>query len=185
MKLRDLKKMQSHNDGTRSLFESILVPEILSAFNDWKKSADTTKFVLIGGIALSFYVKPRYTEDIDVLFLAPADIPSDVKGFKHHRTGAFQHNKTHVEIEVVTPGVINIPQKVAQAVFSSAVTSDGLQVASAEGLIALKLFRFNRQDQADIEQLIAYKQSKVDLSVYNLPVECLDRYQSIIQTMKG
>jgi hypothetical protein len=103
MKLRDLVKCNTSNDGTRTLLESILVPEVAKAFKDWNSNTKDLKCVLIGRVALSYYVKPRTTTDADVLFLSSEDILSEVLGFKRHHNGAFQHNVTHVEIEVLTP----------------------------------------------------------------------------------
>jgi hypothetical protein len=175
-KLRDISKMNSANDGTRTLFESVLLPEIVSALKDWA-AADVDKGVIIGGIAISQYIKPRMTMDIDVLFLSPNDIPENVSKFKRHRQCAFQHNKTRVEIEVVTPKTINMEYDVVKAIIDTSVISDGIRIASPSGLVASKLFRFNRRDQSDIEDIIQC--SDIDLSPYNLPKEQIDRYYSI------
>lgn len=138
---------------TRPLFESIVVPEVAQAAKDWKAS---TRFpgVLIGGLALSFYVKPRSTMDVDILYLSPTDIPDNIPGFKRTREHSFLHRDTHVEVEVLDPSFLKIPQELAQLIYDTAIVSSGMKVASRAGLVALKLQRGNRQDQADIEQLI-------------------------------
>jgi hypothetical protein len=167
----------SHNDGTRSLFESILVPEVEAAFKDWNKSATDAKCVLIGGIALSFYVKPRMTTDADQLFMSAADIPATVDGFKRTRPGAFMHKHTHVEIEVLTPSAINMSVELAHAIFDRAQIHDGIRVAEPSGIVAAKLGRFKLRDQADIEELLAH--FKIDLDPYPLSAAELARYDQL------
>src|ERR1039457_3999829 len=161
--LRNIGKMNSINYGNRLISESIVLQEVEQAFQDWTSIG--IDCVLIGGIALSFYVKPRYTMDVDVLFLSKEDIPINVPNFKHHRAGAFQHNKTHVEIETITPQSINTPIEVVQAIFDTSEIHSGVKVASPSGLVALKLGRFSEQDRADIGTLIDY--TIIDISQFN------------------
>lgn len=160
MKLRQLnEKMFTFNDGTRTLVESVVVPEIISAIKDWKGSG-----VLVGGLALSFYAKPRYTMDIDILFLSDKEIPPQIPGFKRTRDHAFQHNKTHVEVEVLSPSFLHLPPDLIKQVVDTSKDVGGMKIASRSGLVALKLQRNSRQDQADIEQLI--QSGDVDLAPY-------------------
>ena len=79
MRLRKLTKMQTVNDGTRSLTESIMAPQVIIALQDWVKSS--APGVLIGGLAVSYYAKPRYTDDITFIFSADAGIPNEIAGF--------------------------------------------------------------------------------------------------------
>lgn len=174
--IRNIDKMSDINKGDRTLKESIMSPEVNLALNDWIDN-NINNCVLIGGIALSYYVKPRYTEDIDILFLSKMYIPETLNKFKKHRPSAFQHNKTHVEVEVVTPELINTPIFLVATVFVTAIIKDGIKIASPSGLIALKLGRFNLQDQADIYALI--KCSEIDLTPFKLPDELLDKYEKI------
>ena len=177
--LRNVEKMYSVNNGNRSILESIIAPEVQAALQDWI-SYNESECVLIGGMALSFYTIPRYTMDIDVLFLS--DIPNNIPKFKHHRPGAFQHDKTHVEVETVTPKTINISDETAKAVYDTSEIHDGIRIASPSGIVALKLGRFNAYDKADISSLIKY--TKIDLSPFNLPKEILDRYEEFKKSEK-
>lgn len=170
--LRNIEKMNDINDGSRSLFESVVSNEVLDALTDWVSSGSDG--VLIGGLALSYYVKPRSTMDVDVLFLSPEQIPDSVPDFKRHRKGAFQHNKTHVEIEVLTPKTINITTELVQSVIDTSIVKDGIRIASPSALIALKLGRFSRQDQADIEALT--NSCEIDLTPFNLSPELIEKY---------
>lgn len=146
------EKLNRPNDGTRSLFESLAIPEVELALKDW--AAAEQHCVLIGGCAVGFYGRPRATTDVDVLFLTDAEIPDSVPRFKHTHPHAFQHNPTHVEVELVTPELVGVSEQLVQVVFVTAVKSDGMLVASPSGLVALKLGRWSRQDQADIETLM-------------------------------
>lgn len=176
MKLRDLKKLNSCNDGTRTLGESIAVPEVGQALKDWIKNTNT-QAVLIGGLAVSYYIKPRATMDVDYLFIVD-EIPTTVTGFKRTRNGAFQHNKTHVEIEVVTPSNINVPDRVCREVLATASKIDNTLVASPSGLIALKLHRANYQDKSDIFNLS--QNNNIDISNFGLTPEQIVLYNEII-----
>jgi hypothetical protein len=165
MKLRDLFKCNSINDGSRSLYESILNPEVEKAMRKWEQCVPL-KGVLIGGLALAYYVKPRMTIDADFLFLSAGDIPSEVDGFKRTRPSAFMHKETHVEFEVLAPEKINMPIELAKKIIETAKKQDNVFVASREGLIASKLERFKFQDRADINALLQL--GPVDLSEFPL-----------------
>jgi hypothetical protein len=182
MRLRDLGKMTQINKGNRSLFESVMVPEVSQALKDWIKGTQSNG-VLIGGLALSFYVKPRYTQDVDVLFLDSAEIPNTVSGFKRVRPHAFRHDQTHVEVELVTPELISVSEELCAQVVLDAETHSGILVASPSGIVALKLGRaiLNKpasyQDRADIVNLIAT--GRVNLDEFDLPDEQIEFYNQL------
>ena len=178
MMLRDIIKMNTINDGTRTLFESIVVPEVLSALTDWR-NATSGNGVLIGGLAVSYYARSRQTMDVDIMFLNPADIPEQVRGFKRTRPGAFQHNVTHVEIEVISPATINLPQHVANKVMDTAVNIDGVQVASPSAIVALKLHRMKRYDEGDIASML--ETGRVDMSGWELTPDQMKTFQEIVE----
>jgi hypothetical protein len=178
---RLIDKMNNVNNGNRTLFESIIMPEIVSALNDWINNCQYN-YVLIGGLALSYYVRPRSTTDVDVLFLNSNDLPKKVSKFKKHRELAFQHNITHVEIETVIPESINLPIDIAQKIFDTAIIKDNIKIASPSGLIAMKLFRFSRMDQADIENLIL--NTVIDLTPFNIPLQLLKKYNKIKKSIR-
>jgi hypothetical protein len=170
-------KMHTKNDGTRLITESILIPEVEYAFNDWIKNTKDIDYAVIGGIALSFYTRPRATTDVDALFIDKTGIPQYVNHFKKHRNGAFQHNDTHVEIEILTPQTINVPDDLVIAIIKNAKNINGIKVATPSGLIASKLGRFKLQDQADIEALLEY--GDIDLSPYPIPHEWLIKLDNL------
>lgn len=178
--LRDVAVMNRPNDSnhTRPLLESIMHPEVVQALQDWIRAGAAG--VLIGGVGLSYHIRPRLTQDLDFLFLQVTDVPPEVPGFKRTRNGAFQHNRTHVEVEVVVPQAINLPIEIAQQVYATAIVSNGVRVASESGLCAMKLFRLSMQDQADIVALI--KSGRVDLSGFPLPNDKREAFMRLEQT---
>ena len=174
--MRSLKKMQKPNDGMRTLFESVMSESIIKALEDLNKS--TIDFVLIGGLAVSYYLKPRTTQDIDIMLSADANIPPTIDGFKKTRGHAFQHNDTHVEVEIITPEFVGLPKEIVEKIISTARISNGIKVASPSGLVASKLFRFSLQDKADIVGLM--NREKIDLQGFHLPMDKLDRYAGLL-----
>lgn len=169
MKLRKL-----NNDDNRTIIESILVPELIQAFKDWPKQ----NCVLIGGLALSYYVKPRTTTDIDILYQSEQNIPSQANNFKRNKDHSFKHKLTGVEIETLTPNFINIPQDLIQQIFDTAIKTEDCLIASPAGLISLKLHRNSFQDRADIAALLQ-KYPNIDITNYNLNQELTNKFNKI------
>lgn len=176
MRARELfeKLNRDNTDGYRTLLESIPVPEVELALRDWIQN----KFecVLIGGCAVDYYIRPRSTSDIDVLF--SSDIPMTASNFKKTRQSAFQHNKTHVEVETVTPQHINVSPELSEKVFETANRIDGILVASPSALVALKLQRLKRNDIGDIIAL--NETGKVNLSDWPISEKNINDFNEII-----
>jgi hypothetical protein len=177
------KKSKWKNDGFRTLYESVIPNEVLLTLDDWKRN-NNSDYVLIGGLALSYYIKPRYTEDVDLIFLTKNDIPLSVNKFKRNRPSAFNHIKTGVEVELLTPGHINQTTTLFKNIFQTAIESDGIKIASPLGLIALKLFRSKtkEQDRIDIINLCRYcyeNDIELDLTLFELSKEELDIFEEI------
>ena len=131
-------------------------PEVDAAFNDWIKNTTNYNQVLIGGMALLTHSinRDRTTQDVDFLFLSREDIPGEVYGFKRHRNNAYQHSKTHVEIETLTSDTINVLPEIVELVFKNSYIKDGYRIASPSSIVALKLGRFTDIDEKDIISLI-------------------------------
>lgn len=173
-RLRDMLPMRA---AVKSIEHVAISSEVQHALVKWIKNNRDTSGVLIGGLAMSFYAKPRYTEAVDLLFLDSSDVPGEVAGFKHHRPGAFEDKDTNVEVECTTPRSFSeVPLSILRRVVQTSIMHDGLKVASHEGLIALKLFsadgisnniRRKHKDLADITQLLAYKPTTME--AWSLP----------------
>lgn len=139
-----LRDMRPYKAAAASINHVAILPEVQHALAKWIQvtTIDQNAGTLIGGLAMSFYAKPRTTEDVDLLYLSIGNIPSDdqVPGFKRYRRGAFREKDTHVDIEVTTPeSFLDLPHSVALKVIQTAVNHGGIKVASLEGMVALKL----------------------------------------------
>src|SRR5260370_5879524 len=156
-----------------------MVPEVIVALRDWSRS--TGSGVLIGALGLSFHCKPRYTQDIDFLFLEPGDVPDAVGGFSRVGSG-FRHDRTQIAVDIFTPCSINVPREIAEQVIRSATLSSGICVSRAAGLAALKLFRSSQRDNADVVGLI--KTGHVDLSGWPMPPEILPSFEALVEIAK-
>lgn len=184
-KLRDLRKAIRANDGTRSLAQSILVPEVAHAIALWEKNADLSDCVLIGGLAFSFYAKPRYTEDVDFLYLSKSHFPDEVKGFKRVRPSAFVELKTHVEVDLTSHESFGnkVPQSLVQEVHATARKVGHLRIASPEGIVALKLCSDRLKDKADVVELL--KAHPINLNGWPLTVAQLAEYAELSERAKN
>ena len=179
--MRNIWKMNWKNDGFRSLYESAIYPEVIIALEDWKQY-NNSNCVLVGGLALSYYIKPRQTQDIDIIFLTDEDIPTNVYGFKRNKLHSFEHKKTGVEIEILTPKFLNKSEQMFKKTFEDSILSDGIRVASPKSLIVLKLNRFNSRDKLDILELLEYCKYKgidLDMSDYDLNENEIKNLQSL------
>jgi len=178
MRAREI--VESWNTGKGLLLEnSILVPEVDAAFKDWVLQTKADKFwMLIGGIVVGYYTRPRTTTDVDVIFSSDDDIPESVLGFKRTRGHAFTHNETQVEIETVTPKSINIPEVLFNQVVADSVIRNGIRIPTASGMVALKLMRNDLQDLADIKAII--NSNFVDISIFSIPQEKIEYAEKII-----
>lgn len=90
--------------------------------------------IVIGTLALNFYVTPRYTDTIELLFHSQDDL--DV------RLSGEQYLTLHsgVEVRLLSPDAIGLTADIAAMVFATAEARDGMRIASREGMIALRLF---------------------------------------------
>lgn len=150
-RFRTVRSWYKPNDGSRTLAASVVAPEVWAALLAW--SAAKIQGVLIGDLALSYWSLPRHTQDIDIL--VDAQPLPQIDGFKHIRPHAWLHSRTGVEVEVFDPHFLRLSEDFFNRVNRHSVTQEGVRIASPSGLIALKLKRFSRQDQADIENLLA------------------------------
>lgn len=167
------RDMRVYESAVKSVEHLALVPEVKYALDAWVKAfKGKVPGILIGGLALGLYVRPRTTTDVDLLFLEESDIPDEAPGFKRIRNGAFQNNKDHVELEVITPERVKVSKELFRKVIETSVKhSNGLRVASLEGLVCLKVSaalntpKRARQDLADAFALLTAK-TTADFSMF-------------------
>jgi hypothetical protein len=175
MRIHIKRKFSSSSVGkNRNIIDVIISAEVKKALKKWissiKKYVETKptvrkeeEGVLIGGLAMALYTRPRYTQDVDILFLHREHIPDKLDGFIRHRKLAFKEKSTHVEVEVVdSTSFSNLPQSLVDKVFDTAVIVEGMLVASKEGLVCLKLYAGRTQDEADIVAILKeYPDTKI------------------------
>jgi hypothetical protein len=134
-------------------------------------------YALIGGLAASYRSQPRFTKDVDFLVkvqqLALAPLLEDLRsrGFNldtfatiaewtEHHMVAFSFHGIRIDwLKPVIPAYIHILEHATEETW----LDQRIRIASAEGLILLKLIAFRTQDQLDIENLVAANPGNLDL----------------------
>jgi len=134
-------------------------------------------YALIGGLAAGYRTHARFTRDVDFLLTVPQlTLPPLLdelarRGFEFDQLTAIrewtQHHMTvltyrGVRIDWLKP-VIPVYQHVLDRATEEQWLSYPVRVASAEGLILLKLLADRTQDHLDIENLVAAYEDKLDL----------------------
>lgn len=169
--------------------ESIIPNEVILALRDWKDNYINNNYVMIGGLAMSYYNRPRYTEDVDLIFLSDNEIPNNVFKFRKNRKNrkhSFEHIKTGVEIETLSPCSINKDEYFFETIFDDCIETDGIKIASPVSLIALKLGRFNDTDKSDISFLYKYcieHDIEIDLAKYKLSEIEINNFEKLDKTI--
>lgn len=183
-----VKTLSVANIGRATVPQIIMNDEVRRSYQRWANATNNSG-TLIGGIAFSFYGRPRTTMDVDLIYIQEQDIPETVKGFKRVRPHTFRDNLSHVEIEVLVPHVINVdPVLVRKVVETANVDAQGNRVASVAGIIALKLGRCSRQDITDIAALMALSVTDghvvnprlIDISEFDLSPDKIEKYNALL-----
>lgn len=160
--------------------------ELTSALEDFAKKTENVKWALAGGLAVGFHSRPRGTQDVDVIVKNEQDIDTIQQRandqFKRHRSHAFEHKRTGVEVEVLTAQFLGIDQNIVEnAIENSNLQQVGnlqIPVVDEAGLISMKLQRSSRQDLADIEAILRNNKD-IDLSSYPLTKDQLNIFEEI------
>jgi hypothetical protein len=104
--------------------------------------------------------------------------------FTRTATGEFRHDRKQVEVHDAIPLSVGVPNEIAEHVIRTANRSNGIRVATASGLVMLKLLNLRRvQDESDVVALI--KPGQVDLSGWPLPPERVSAYEGLIEMAKS
>jgi hypothetical protein len=144
---------------------------VFEEFNHLVKVLETRKvrYALIGGVAMAFYTKPRFTRDIDLLI--GSEDYDKTKGILE-KEGYFESAspwtfrrvpiELHRFLKVTDEDEMIIDILVAETEEVRRIIRDAVEAESEEGrvmiasrkdLIWLKRMRDSKQDQADIEKL--------------------------------
>ncbi len=127
------------------------------------------RYAVVGGIALSFHTRPRYTKDIDILILAKNidDLRSILRKmgyifeavpwtFKNTNITLHRLTKIKGEDSLTIDLLVGYEERHKKIIENAIIeeTEYGLIcIASREDLIWMKHFRNSKQDIADIEAL--------------------------------
>ncbi len=118
------------------------------------------------------------TFDADFLYTSDADIPISIEGFRKARTPAFIHRGTGIEFEMLSSEYLKVDKATVKKVFDTCVKSEGFKIASPEGLVAMKLCRWNRQDQADCAAVMLA--TKGNMKPWNLDRDATSKLQVLL-----
>jgi predicted nucleotidyltransferase len=134
-------------------------------------------YALIGGLATGYRSRPRYTRDIDLILDIPqVSLPAVLealhdRGFEFESREVIEDFTRHhmavlwrdgVRLDWLKPMLPAYRHVLDQARLEPGPTV-AIRVATAEGLILLKLLAFRLQDQTDIESLVAANRDAIDV----------------------
>jgi hypothetical protein len=148
------------------------VEELASAFDRFE-----IRYALIGALAAGYRSRPRSTRDVDFLLSIPSlklpplldDLRS--KGFDFDLAVAIREwTQEHmlvmsfrgVRIDWLKPPIPAYSHVLDRAT-DEPWLNRAIRIASAEGLILLKLLAFRPQDQVDIENIVLSNRATLDL----------------------
>jgi hypothetical protein len=134
-------------------------------------------YALIGGLATGYRSRPRYTKDIDLILDVPQivlpaildalgglgfefDHGEVIEDFTRHHMAVLWRDG--VRIDWLKP-LLPAYRHVLEHARAESGPGGTIRVATAEGLILLKLLAFRLQDQTDIEALVAANQAALDI----------------------
>jgi predicted nucleotidyltransferase len=134
-------------------------------------------YALIGGIAASVRGRTRFTDDVDLLIAVPQiqlpsllesligrgfsiDLLPTIREWTQHHMIVMRYGE--VRVDWLKP-VVPLYQHVLDNAVTESWNGRDLRIASAEGLILLKLIASRTQDLADIESLLVANRGRLDL----------------------
>jgi hypothetical protein len=123
-------------------------------------------YVVIGAHAVSAWIEPRFTSDLDITIQAdPADLERleqalAVEGFTRARTSGEEQPSGPDFVRFSCAGAIDLEVQIAKTGFQRDTiarthSQDGLRVATPEDLIVMKLIAYRPKDRADLAGLLA------------------------------
>ena len=134
-------------------------------------------YALIGGLATGYRSRPRYTKDIDLILDIPQiALPAVLEalgdlGFEFDQREVIEEFTRHhmavlwrdgVRVDWLKP-LLPAYRHVLEHSRMESGPEGPIRVATAEGLILLKLLAFRLQDQTDVEALVAANHGALDI----------------------
>jgi hypothetical protein len=139
----------------------------ITFFNEMQKEGHITDYALIGGLALSSWVRPRTTRDVDLLVTVSkklnwSDVASHVEARLNKkvilqrgtRRTAIQERLGQVEVDVIGTKDFELAAEAIEHAVPVQIFDKNIKVASPEYLILLKLLPLSSQDEIDIRALM-------------------------------
>jgi hypothetical protein len=140
----------------------------------------SVRYALVGGLATMLRGRPRFTQDVDILIevsqvaLPPLledlaqrgfdlDLPKVATEFVREHLTAFRFGA--VRIDWLKPVLPLYSRTLTDATELPWTEGHHLRVATAEGLILMKMVAFREQDQADIVTLLAANRDDIDVEL--------------------
>jgi hypothetical protein len=134
-------------------------------------------YALVGGLAAGYHSRPRFTRDIDLVLHVPQIVLPRLletlqkDGFEFDLiTTMREWNQDHmtaisfraVRVDWLKP-VLPLFQHVIDTGEVKEMFGQRVRIATAESVILTKLVAYRRQDQLDIEDLLAANRGRLDL----------------------
>lgn len=138
------------------------------------------RYALVGGLATLLRGRPRFTQDVDVLLDVPqVGLPGLLEdlarlGFDFDQATVIrEYVQEHitmlrfgsVRIDWLKPVLPLYSRTLADASSLTWTEGHSLRVATAEGLILMKMVSFRPQDQADMETLMIANRDEIDVNL--------------------
>jgi hypothetical protein len=136
------------------------------------------KYAVIGGMAAGYRSQPRFTRDVDFLLSVPQialppvleeladrsfsfDLLTTIREWNQENMTVLSYRGIRVDwLKPVIPAYTHVLERATEEFW----LGSRICVASAEGLILLKLLAFRLQDQLDIEHLVAANRDDLDIA---------------------
>ena len=136
-------------------------------------------YALIGGLAAGYHSRPRFTRDIDLVLQVPQiilpplletleqlefefDLATTVREWNQDHMTAISFHA--VQVDWLKP-ILPLFQHVIDAADEKEMFGQRIRIATAESVILTKLVALRRQDQLDIEDLLAANRDRLDLDL--------------------
>jgi hypothetical protein len=140
-------------------------------FDEIRKEGLITDYALIGGLALSAWIEPRTTRDVDLVVMLSGkltwkDIASVIRTRLHKKVIVQKGNKRtmiqeklsfmmgQIEIDVISTRGFRLAAEAIENAVPARVFDKNVNVVSSEYLILLKLLPLSAQDEIDIKALM-------------------------------
>jgi hypothetical protein len=145
--------------------------KIIVFFNEIKNEDIIEDYALIGGLALSAWVKPRTTKDIDLVVVVSkkmkwTDIASIIETRLHKKVvvqkGTQRTNikeklsfiSGQIEVDIISTKGFDLADEAIRNAVIADIFGNHVKVVTPEYLILLKLLPLSNQDIVDIKALI-------------------------------